>query len=66
MRIRRSSPYPNNRYKWTILKRHFVDQEGKELPKDIRSESKRKKDGSKALIKLIVDAFRKHLCRGSK
>ena len=44
-----------------ILKRHFVDQEGNELPKDIRSESKRKKDGSKALIKLIMEAFRKHL-----
>ena len=52
---------PNSRCKWTILKRHFVDQEGNKLPKDIRSESKRKKDGSKALIKLIVDAFRKNL-----
>lgn len=52
---------PSNRYKWTILKRHFLDLEGKELPKDIRSESKRTKDGSTALIKLIVEAFRKNL-----
>ena len=58
--------YPNNRYKWTIVKRNFVDKDGKKLPDDIRSETERTKDGSKALIKLIVDAFRKNLCRGSK
>ena len=50
---------PNSRCKWTILKRHFVDLEGNKLPKDIRSETKRTKDGSTALIERIVEAFRK-------
>lgn len=56
---------PNSRCKWTILKRHFVDQEGNKLPKDIRSETKRTKDGSTALIERIVEAFRKNRKRGS-
>ena len=58
--------HPNNRFKWTIVKRNFVDKDGKKLPDDIRSETERTKDGSKALIKLIVEAFRKNLCRSSK
>ena len=57
---------PNSRYKWTILKRHFVDFEGKQLPDSIRSESKRTKDGTKALIERIVDAFRKNRNRDPK
>ena len=52
--------YPNSRCKWTILKRHFVDLEWEKLPKDIRSETKRTKDGSTALIERIVEAFRKN------
>ena len=56
---------PSNRYKWTILKRHFLDLEGEKLPKDIRSETKRTKDGSTALIERIVEAFRKNRKRGS-
>ena len=57
---------PNSRYKWTILKRHFVDFEGKQLPENIRSESKRTKDGTKALIERIVEAFRKNRNRDPK
>ena len=57
---------PNSRYKWTILKRHFVDFEGKQLPDSIRSESKRTKDGTKALIERIVEAFRKNRNRDPK
>ena len=57
---------PNSRYKWTILKRHFVDFEGKQLPDSIRSESKRTKDGTQSLIEQIVDAFRKNRNRDPK
>ena len=57
---------PNSRYKWTILKRHFVDFEGKQLPENIRSESKRTKDGTKALIERIVEAFRMNRNRDPK
>ena len=57
--------YPNSRCKWTILKRHFVDLEGNKLPDSIRSETKRTKDGSTALIERIVEAFRKNRKRGS-
>ena len=57
---------PNSRYKWTILKRHFVDFEGKQLPENIRSESKRTKDGTKVLIERIVEAFRMNRNRDPK
>ena len=57
---------PNSRYKWTILKRHFVDFEGKQLPDSIRSESKRTKDGTQSLIERIVEAFRMNRNRDPK
>ena len=53
--------YPNNRFKWTIVKRNFVDKDGNQLPANIRSESERTKDRPQALIEHIVEAFRKNL-----
>lgn len=52
---------PDKRFKWTIVKRNFVDKEGNRLPKDIRSERKRTKEETKALIGHIVEAFRMNL-----
>ena len=43
------------------MKRNFVDKDGNRLPKDIRSERKRTKEETKALIAHIVEAFRMNL-----
>ena len=49
-----------------IVKETIVDFEGKQLPDSIRSETKRTKDGTKALIEQIVDAFRMNRNRDPK
>ena len=49
-----------------IVKETIVDLEGKQLPDSIRSESKRTKDGTKALIERIVEAFRMNRNRDPK